>query len=101
MKAYRRKSRHCRGTRKKGGFRRAAACVARGKGRTASKRKAFNAAIRVLRRSKKGRALIRRKKLRMAKTHAGKRVPKRRRRRARKSRRRSRRARKSRRRRRR
>jgi hypothetical protein len=67
----RKKSRRCPKTRRGGGFRSAAACVSRGKGKTLASKKVFNKAVRRLRRSKKGRSFLRKKKIKMAR-HKGK-----------------------------
>lgn len=63
-------ARRCPKTRRGGGFASAARCVARGKGKTLASKKVYNKAVRTLRRSKKGRSLIRRKKIKMAR-HKG------------------------------
>jgi len=67
-----RKPQRCPTTRKKGTVRAAKACVARGKGRTIAARRTFNAAVRRLRRSKKGREYLKRKGIkRLAKVPRG------------------------------
>jgi len=66
----RKKSLRCPKTRRGGGFRSAAACVRKGKGTSIAAKKIFNKAVRRLRSSKKGRSLIRRKRIKMAR-HKG------------------------------
>jgi hypothetical protein len=70
IRKLRKKSRRCPKTRRGGGFRSAAACVSRGKGSSLASKKIYNKAVRKLRKSKKGRSLIRKRKIKMAR-HKG------------------------------
>lgn len=68
LPARKRKSSRCPTTRKKGTIRAAKRCLMAGKGRTIASRKVYNQAMRRLRRSKAGRAWLRKRGLKRAKT---------------------------------
>lgn len=69
LSARKKKSSRCPKTRKAPTQRSAKACIRRGKGKTIAKRKVYNKAVKKLRKSKTGRAWLRKNKIKAASAH--------------------------------